>query len=250
MSEMIVKNSESVPLEGELSIFLNFNNGLVVPYFKEGPLPNLITDASKAHLLAMVYDKNASVVPDPILTFRVGDGGTLDGTIGLAGIPGVNPRPLSGAETGLFNGLNTSLYTSDALSHNLENTTTADSGVWAPAGSYVTGNKVSATSASFGIFVFEALNSGTSAGTEPSWNPVLGGTTVDGGITWVTRARSISHKSVIYSFNLSSSQLNGYNISEVGLFKQSTNMFNIKTFASIPKSSAFSIQFLWTIKYV
>ncbi len=246
--QLIIRNIESVPMKGELSISLKFNNGVELPYFKEEL--NVITDSAKARLLAMVYDKNKSVVPDPVLTFQVGDGGTLDGTTGAGGSPGVNARPLSGAEESLFNSINTALYSFDVLSHNLENATTADSGLWAGSTGYAAGNKVAASSAAFGELVFEASGAGTSDVTEPEWNPVLGGTTTDNDIIWTTRPRELGAKSVIYSFNITSSQLNGYNISEVALFRESLDMFNIKTFASIPKSSAFSIQFLWTIKYV
>lgn len=248
MTDLLNKQIDDSQMVGHLTVNLVFEDGKTIPFFKEKP--NVITDAAKGRLLATIYDSSKTVLPDPIETFQVGDGGTLDGTVGLGGIPGVNARPLSGAESDLFNGLSTGLYSYTALSHNLENATTATEGTWTDSTAYVTGNKVAGSSASFDSFVFEAQNDGTSSGTEPTWNTALGGTTVDNDITWVTRPRSLAFKSVTYSFNISSSQLNGYNISEVGLFRESGNMFNIKTFPSIPKSSAFSIQFLWTIKYV
>jgi hypothetical protein len=191
--QLIIRDAEAVPLKGELSISLKFNNGMEVPYFKEEL--NVITDAAKARLLAMVYDKNKSVVPDPVLTFKVGDGGTLDGTTGPGGLPGVNARPLSGAEVDLFNPINTALYSYDVLSHNLENSTTADSGIWAPTTGYIVPNTVAATGAAFGQFVFEATTTGTSGATEPDWNPVLDGLTDDGSITWITRARELASRS-------------------------------------------------------
>lgn len=248
MTDLTTKHEDSEKMVGHLTVNLEFEDGKTIPFFKEEP--NVITDATKGRLLATIYDSSKTVLPDPIQTFRVGDGGTLDGTVGLGGVPGVNARPLSGSEISLFNGLSTALYSHTSLSHNLQNATTATSGTWTGSTAYNAGDKVAATSASFSSFVFEAQNSGTSAVSEPAWSNVLGSTVVDNDITWVARPRSLAFKSVTYSFSVSSSQLNGYNISEVGLFRESGNMFNIKTFPSIPKSSAFSIQFLWTIKYV
>lgn len=248
MKNVVSKQEDTGQMVGHLTVNLVFNDGKTVPFFQEKP--NVITDAAKGRLLATIYDSSKTVLPDPIQTFRVGDGGTLDGTVGLGGIPGVNARPLSGAETSLFNLLSTALYSHTALSHNLQNATTATAGTWASATGYNAGDTVAASSSAFSIFVFEAQNTGTSGGSEPAWPNTLGSTVVDNDITWVVRPRSLAFKSVTYSFSISSSQLNGYNISEVGLFRESGGMFNIKTFPSIPKSSAFSIQFLWTIKYV
>lgn len=244
---MPVQLNDDFNMEGKLSINLVHEDGQVENWLEEDL--NVITNLSKARLLAMIYDKNKSLVPDPILSFRVGDGGTLDGTSGVGGTPGSNPRPLTGAESSLFSELNTGLYSSTTLFHNLENATTADSGIWAPTTNYNINNKVSATSSSLAGLVFEASNGGTSGPTEPEWPTVVGGTVVDGDITWVARARSLYSQSVKYSFSVSPTQLNGYNISEVALYRESGDMFNIKTFASIPKSSSFSIQFIWTIRY-
>jgi hypothetical protein len=41
---------------------------------------------------------------------------------------------------------------------------------------------------------------------------------------------------------------NGSLITEAGLYKASNNIFNIKTFPGIPKTSEFSIHFEWTIQ--
>lgn len=54
---------------------------------------------------------------------------------------------------------------------------------------------------------------------------------------------------VTFTFNLTPNDLVGSEISEVGLFTESTYMFNHKTFPSIQKTSQFSLQFTWTIKY-
>ncbi len=51
-------------------------------------------------------------------------------------------------------------------------------------------------------------------------------------------------------FTLSQDEANGLQINECGLFKNSGNMFNHKTFANIEKSEAFSLVFDWKIRYV
>lgn len=51
-------------------------------------------------------------------------------------------------------------------------------------------------------------------------------------------------------FTLPQDAANGYKINECGLFKESGDMFNHKTFISIEKSEAFSIIFDWNIRYV
>lgn len=55
--------------------------------------------------------------------------------------------------------------------------------------------------------------------------------------------------SVKFSFDVLTGEANGTKISEVGLFKNSGAMFNIKNFIAIPKTSAFSLHFEWTINY-
>lgn len=54
---------------------------------------------------------------------------------------------------------------------------------------------------------------------------------------------------ITVDFVLGPSEANGENISEVGLFKESGDMFNIKTFRSVPKVDSFSLQFWWRILY-
>ncbi|CAL9956522.1 hypothetical protein VPHD148_0016 [Vibrio phage D148] len=51
-------------------------------------------------------------------------------------------------------------------------------------------------------------------------------------------------------FTISQDEANGYKINECGLFKDSGNMFNHKTFISIEKSEAFSLVFDWKLRYV
>lgn len=240
-------SKDDINMEGALAINLLYEDGSVVTHLEEDL--NVITNLSKARLLAMIYDKSKSLLPDPILSFRVGDGGTLDGTSGIGGTPGNNPRPLTGGESGLFNQISTGQYSSTALFHNLENATTATNGVWTSGTNYNVGNRVAPTSSSLAGLVFEASNGGTSGPTEPAWPTTIGSTIVDNDITWTAKARALYSQSVKYSFSISPTQLNGYNISEVALYRESANMFNIKTFASIPKSSSFSIQFIWTIRY-
>lgn len=54
---------------------------------------------------------------------------------------------------------------------------------------------------------------------------------------------------LLVDFVLSPDEANGQMISEVGLFKKSGDMFNIKTFRAVPKVDSFSLQFWWRILY-
>lgn len=51
-------------------------------------------------------------------------------------------------------------------------------------------------------------------------------------------------------FTLSQDEGNGLLINECGIFKDSGNMFNHKTFSSIPKNESFSLIFDWKIRYI
>ena len=51
-------------------------------------------------------------------------------------------------------------------------------------------------------------------------------------------------------FTLSQDEANGLKINECGIFKESGNMFNHKTFNSIEKSETFSLVFDWRLRYV
>lgn len=53
---------------------------------------------------------------------------------------------------------------------------------------------------------------------------------------------------VSFLADIDQSTANGFNINEAGLFKASGNMFNVKTFPSIPKTAEFSLHFEWVIK--
>lgn len=55
--------------------------------------------------------------------------------------------------------------------------------------------------------------------------------------------------SVKFVFDVLNGEANDNLISEVGLFKQSGDIFNVKNFVAIPKTSAFSLHFEWTIVY-
>ena len=54
--------------------------------------------------------------------------------------------------------------------------------------------------------------------------------------------------SVTFIADVDQGTANGQLITEAGLYKASGNMFNIKTFPGIPKTSEFSIHFEWTIE--
>jgi hypothetical protein len=51
-------------------------------------------------------------------------------------------------------------------------------------------------------------------------------------------------------FTLSQDEANGLFINECGIFKESGDMFNHKTFTSIPKNESFSLIFDWKIRYI
>lgn len=60
-----------------------------------------------------------------------------------------------------------------------------------------------------------------------------------------------------YTFELTTEDANGYNISEVGLFAANPwmgniangSMFNIKTFPELVKTASFSVSFVWRINF-
>lgn len=52
------------------------------------------------------------------------------------------------------------------------------------------------------------------------------------------------------TFSLNQDEGNDQSISEVGLFKASGDMFNLKTFRAVPKTESFSLIFEWKIIYV
>lgn len=125
---------------------------------------NLITTAAKFEHLRFLWDSTVQV--DPIVQFKVGDGGTLDGE-------GLFPRT--------------------------EDPTQTDLG-----------------------------------------NPVLVSPNVN---------VDAQGDAVKFTFDVLTGEANGSKISEVGLFKQSGAIFNVKNFIAIPKTSAFSLHFEWTVKY-
>jgi hypothetical protein len=60
-------------------------------------------------------------------------------------------------------------------------TTLTKYGAWAASTAYTTGQKILV-----GQTIQTAITGGTSSGTAPTWNPTLGNTTTDGGVTWTT----------------------------------------------------------------
>lgn len=56
--------------------------------------------------------------------------------------------------------------------------------------------------------------------------------------------------SVTFLADIHQAEGNGELLNEVGLFHQSGDMFNIKTFPAIAKTAEFNIHFEWTIKIV
>jgi hypothetical protein len=64
----------------------------------------------------------------------------------------------------------------------------------------------------------------------------------------VRTGRDPSVPSVVLLASLDSSAGNGFIINEAGFFSESGKMFNIRVFAGISKTSAFSLNFEWTIK--
>lgn len=60
----------------------------------------------------------------------------------------------------------------------------------------------------------------------------------------------VTKPSVTFLADITESQCNGSLINEAALYTTSGNMFNIKTFGGIPKTSSFSIHFEWTITVI
>lgn len=68
-----MKNTESLNLMGELSIYKKYRDGTSVLFFKED---NLIVNAAKQFLLTGIYAAN--IVSDPIVSLKAGTGGNID----------------------------------------------------------------------------------------------------------------------------------------------------------------------------
>lgn len=66
----------------------------------------------------------------------------------------------------------------------------------------------------------------------------------------VTSDPAIEEVFIQILFTLSQDEANGLFINECGIFKDGGDMFNHKTFASIPKSESFSLIFDWRIRYI
>ena len=52
------------------------------------------------------------------------------------------------------------------------------------------------------------------------------------------------------SFTITQDEANGYRINECGLFKESGDMFNHKTFINVEKTETFALVFEWLIRYI
>lgn len=63
----------------------------------------------------------------------------------------------------------------------------------------------------------------------------------------ITQTVDPTRPSVTFLADITEAQCNGQLINEAALYSTSGNMFNIKTFGGIPKTSAFSVHFEWTI---
>jgi hypothetical protein len=85
---------------------------------------------------------------------------------------------------------------------------------------------------------------------DPSWTAL--NTTITtigtGGLLTVSNAVDNTVPQVTFLCDLDQGTANGNLITEAGLFRASGNIFNVKTFPGIPKTSEFSLHFSWTIK--
>lgn len=106
------------------------------------------------------------------------------------------------------------------------------------------------------INYFMVGNEGTAtpAGADPK--PVGGDRTglfgpIVAGYTNTVSAPALSDggKVATFSFSIPDTDLNGEYINEVGMFRDSDALFNMKTFSSILKTSGFSLTFIWTIRH-
>lgn len=68
--------------------------------------------------------------------------------------------------------------------------------------------------------------------------------------TPVTYSYDSTRPSVTFLADIPETSANGSLINEAAMFTASGTMFNIKTFGGIPKTSAFSIHFEWTVAVV
>jgi hypothetical protein len=78
------------------------------------------------------------------------------------------------------------------------------------------------------------------------YNPII---TYNRNLSITPSALTDAQDYITVDFVLGPAEANGENISEVGLFKESGDMFNIKTFRAVPKVDSFSLQFWWRILY-
>jgi hypothetical protein len=69
-----------------------------------------------------------------------------------------------------------------------------------------------------------------------------------GGLVATTFVTDLTVPSVSFLVDIDQSTANGLMITEAGLFRNSTAMFNIKCFPGIPKTSEFTLHFSWTLK--
>lgn len=158
-------------MEGSLSIYIQPKGSSEKILFFRGI--NRITNKAREHLLRLVVENPSSLTPNPIVGFRIGDGGVGQST--------------NGTEVALYNEID-------------------------PTGNYPT---------------------------------TVGYTLID------------SNMVAEYTFELTTDDANGYNISEVGLFAANPwmgdiangYMFNIKTFPELIKTASFSVSFVWRINF-
>lgn len=171
-----MKIVEKTELNGYLTIYKDFNNGVREYVIKDDP--NTITLASRRTHLQYLYD-HANTPIDELATFRVGNGGAVgDDTQGNNNVVVLTPDP---KRNDLFSPIaldnqNMNIHPSDPLDQT------------------------------------------------QVYLQIL--------------------------FTLTQDDANGHQINECGIFKDSGNMFNHKTFINIEKSEAFSLVFDWKLRYV
>lgn len=78
------------------------------------------------------------------------------------------------------------------------------------------------------------------------YNPI---TTYNRNLNITPSTSADSQDFLTVDFVLGPDEANDQFISEVGLFKESGDMFNLKTFRAVPKVDSFSLQFWWRILY-
>lgn len=111
MTQVLLTPSDKANLIGELSIDFVLPDGTKVPYLRESP--NRITNNAREHLLRLIAPAQTGVGANPILEFRVGNGGGTSVIPTGSELTLASPAPSGG--TLYYGGYNPHVPTPNAL---------------------------------------------------------------------------------------------------------------------------------------